>query len=53
MVVIMNIRSFIFPAVAGVVMAIAGLDVVEQPIKTISLLLVLCGTHEFVKEKKT
>lgn len=44
---IMRNKWFIFPFVAGVVLAIAGLNVSEQPIKTILLLLVLCMTHEF------
>jgi len=43
----MRKRWFIFPFVAGVVLAIAGINVVEQPIKTILLLLALCMAHEF------
>ena len=43
----MRKRWFIFPFVAGVVLAIAGINIVEQPIKTILLLLALCMAHEF------
>jgi hypothetical protein len=35
--------------VAGVVMALAGANIVEQPIKTIFLLAVLCYAHEITK----
>ena len=47
----MNKKFFIFPMVTGVVMALAGANIVEQPIKTMFLLLVLCMTHEFTKGK--
>jgi hypothetical protein len=47
----MSKQFFIFPTVAGVVMAFAGINIVDQPIKTMFLLLVLCMTHEFTKGK--
>ena len=49
----MNKSFFIFPTVAGVVIAIAGASIVEQPIKTIALLAVLCFTHESTKGKQS
>jgi len=48
----MNKRFLIFPAVAGAVVAISGVSIFEQPIKTILLIAVLCLTHEFTKEQK-
>jgi hypothetical protein len=48
----MNKRFFIFPFVAGVVLALAGLNIVDQPYKTFSLLLLLCIAHELTQEKK-
>ena len=45
----MNKRFFVFPAVAGVVISIAGANIVEQPIKTILLIAVLCFAHESTK----
>ena len=49
----MNKRFFIFPTVAGVVMALAGVNIVDQPIKTFLLILALCITHELTQEKNT
>lgn len=48
----MNIRFFIFPTVTGVVMAFAGVNIVDQPIKTFVSILVLCITHELTREMK-
>lgn len=45
----MNKKFFIYPMVTGVVMALAGANIVEQPIKTILLLAVLCYTHEITR----
>ena len=48
----MNIRFFIFSVVAGAVIGFAGANVVDQPIKTILLLLALCITHQFTQKIK-
>jgi hypothetical protein len=48
----MNKNFFIFPIVTGVVISLAGSDIVEQPIKTIFLIAVLCFTHEKTRNKQ-
>jgi hypothetical protein len=48
----MNIRFFIFPIVTGVVMGFAGVNIVDQPIKTLLSILALCITHELTQEMK-
>jgi hypothetical protein len=48
----MNKKFFIFPFVTGMVITIAGANIVEQPIKTIFLIAVLCFTHEKTKGKQ-
>jgi hypothetical protein len=45
----MNKKFFIYPFVAGIVITIAGANIVEQPIKTIFLSAVLCFTHEMTR----
>ena len=47
----MSKQFFIFPLVAGAVMAFAGINIVDKPIKTMFLLFILCMTHEFTKGK--
>ena len=48
----MNIRFFIFPTVTGVVMAFAGVNIVDYPIKTFLSILALCIAHELTQEMK-
>ena len=47
----MSKRFFIFPTVTGVIMALAGVNIVDQPIKTFLLILALCVTHELTQDK--
>jgi len=51
-VILLNIRFFIFSIVAGAVIGFAGVNVVDQPIKTFLLLLALCITHLLTQERQ-
>jgi CDP-diglyceride synthetase len=45
------IEGALFGIVAGLVVALAGSSISEQPIKTIALIVVLCLTHVYTKKR--
>jgi len=45
------IEGALFGIVAGLVVALAGSSINEQPIKTIVLIVVLCLTHVYTKKR--
>ena len=44
-------KSAIFGFVAGIVLAIAGASIINEPVKTVALLIVLSITFEFCRGK--